>query len=30
MADITSSKIQKNRIFNPLGKDDLADRTIIK
>jgi ribonucleoside-diphosphate reductase beta chain len=30
MADTNSSKIQKNRIFNPLGKDDIADRTIIK
>jgi ribonucleoside-diphosphate reductase beta chain len=30
MADTTSSKIQKNRIFNPLGKDNIADRTIIK
>lgn len=30
MADTNSSKIHKNRIFNPLGKDDIADRTIIK
>ncbi len=30
MADTTQSNIQKNPIFNPLGKDDIVDRTIIK
>jgi ribonucleoside-diphosphate reductase beta chain len=30
MADTNQSNIQKNPIFNPLGKDDIVDRTIIK
>ncbi len=30
MADTTQANIQKNPLFNPLGKDDIVDRTIIK
>ncbi len=30
MSTISESKILKNPIFNPLGKDDIANRTIIK